>query len=68
MAFDLLIFALTAYKTISGVWQRGMPLTRLLIRDASMYFGIMSLVNVANVLTYYTTWVMRLTQVDNRAD
>ncbi|KAL1672531.1 hypothetical protein EV122DRAFT_283860 [Schizophyllum commune] len=56
MAFDLLIFALTAYKTIAGVWQRGMPLTRLLIRDASMYFGIMSLVNVANVLTYYTTW------------
>ncbi|KAI4524692.1 hypothetical protein K525DRAFT_253110 [Schizophyllum commune Loenen D] len=50
MAFDLLIFALTAYKTISGVWQRGLPLAAHAAFDKRR---IMSLVNVANVLTYY---------------
>ncbi|KAI5888135.1 uncharacterized protein SCHCODRAFT_0112385 [Schizophyllum commune H4-8] len=70
MVFDLVIFALTAYKTFDAVRRPDMPLSHLLVRDgssqrpaylattnkeisAALYFGIMVVLNAADVATYY---------------
>ncbi|KAL1663015.1 hypothetical protein GGF50DRAFT_116429 [Schizophyllum commune] len=55
MVFDLMIFLLTVYKTMEAFRQPEMALSYVLLRDACMYFGLMVLLNVANVITYYTT-------------
>ncbi|KAL1742453.1 hypothetical protein HDZ31DRAFT_65977 [Schizophyllum fasciatum] len=53
MAFDLMVFLLTAHKTLEALRQPKMALSRVLLRDACLYFGLMALLNAANVITYY---------------
>ncbi|KAF8876006.1 hypothetical protein BD779DRAFT_1804447 [Infundibulicybe gibba] len=57
-AYDSIIFALTVIKT----WRAGrdmefrarlLPLTTLLLRDGAIYFAVMALSNLANILTFY---------------
>ncbi|KAI5827204.1 hypothetical protein K523DRAFT_392114 [Schizophyllum commune Tattone D] len=77
MAFDLVVFTLTAYKTFGSVRRPDMPLSHLLIRDgesllpikfattdvvvsAALYFGIMVVLNAADVATYYVRAVFSL--------
>ncbi|KAJ7362338.1 hypothetical protein DFH08DRAFT_840743 [Mycena albidolilacea] len=49
--FDSTIFILTLYKALSRRTP-GLDLVTVLLRDGSIYFGIILLVNVANILTY----------------
>ncbi|KAI5827198.1 hypothetical protein K523DRAFT_330577 [Schizophyllum commune Tattone D] len=53
MVFDLIVFVLTAFKTMEAVREPKMALSRVLLRDACLYFGFMVLLNAANVVTYY---------------
>ncbi|KAL1695368.1 hypothetical protein GGG16DRAFT_99992 [Schizophyllum commune] len=39
MVFDLIVFALTAFKTMEAVREPKMALSRVLLRDACLYFG-----------------------------
>ncbi|KAF8874545.1 hypothetical protein BD779DRAFT_1678688 [Infundibulicybe gibba] len=56
-AYDSIIFVLTLAKT----WQAGrkikinrpLPIIALLLRDGSIYFAVMALANLANILTFY---------------
>ncbi|KAI0088762.1 hypothetical protein BDY19DRAFT_144887 [Irpex rosettiformis] len=56
--FDLMIFCLTIARTYKtrihyyGVGRK-MDLVTLMVRDGAMYFGVMVLVQGANVVTYY---------------
>ncbi|KAG2146027.1 uncharacterized protein EDB93DRAFT_1329001 [Suillus bovinus] len=61
--FDLLIFVLTVYKICKT---RGFPWLSLITRrnifdvvfqDGAMYFGAMALINIPNILTYYSASV-----------
>ncbi|KAF9469555.1 hypothetical protein BDZ94DRAFT_1242693 [Collybia nuda] len=53
--YDALLFALTVSKT----WTTGKSyatsvlVSRILLRDGSVYFGVITLSNFANILTYY---------------
>ncbi|KAJ7882575.1 hypothetical protein B0H14DRAFT_3128781 [Mycena olivaceomarginata] len=46
---DIIVFALTFRRAIQGI----SPLHQRLATDGSMYFGIIVLANLANVLTFY---------------
>ncbi|KAF8876008.1 hypothetical protein BD779DRAFT_178612 [Infundibulicybe gibba] len=56
-AYDSIIFALTLMRT----WRAGrnievraqLPITTLLLRDGAIYFAVMALSNLANILTFY---------------
>ncbi|KAF8874546.1 hypothetical protein BD779DRAFT_1804908 [Infundibulicybe gibba] len=56
-AYDSIVFVLTLVKT----WQAGrkiqirprLPIVALLLRDGSIYFAVMALANLANILTFY---------------
>ncbi|KAF8874553.1 hypothetical protein BD779DRAFT_1678695 [Infundibulicybe gibba] len=56
-AYDSMIFAFTLAKT----WQAGrkvrihgrLPIIALLLRDGTIYFAVMALANLANILTFY---------------
>ncbi|OCH84210.1 hypothetical protein OBBRIDRAFT_839875 [Obba rivulosa] len=52
MAFDTLVFILTVNKTISShnTWKGS--LFHVMLRDGSIYYGIMALTNVANIITF----------------
>lgn len=52
--FDFLVFGMTLYKTLTlpGGRHRGTELLTILIRDGSLYFAVIVLVNVANILTF----------------
>jgi hypothetical protein len=61
--FDLLIFVLTVYKICKT---RGLPRLSLMTRrniidiifqDGAMYFGAMALINIPNILTFYSSSV-----------
>jgi len=52
LAFDTLIFALTVYKSIALHVGGVSSLFALMLRDGSVYFGVMVASNVANILTY----------------
>ncbi|KAF5388968.1 hypothetical protein D9757_005044 [Collybiopsis confluens] len=50
--FDLSVFSLTLWKTLSqGIVGRGSVLT-IVVRDGSMYFGIITLFTLANILVF----------------
>ncbi|KAJ7096601.1 hypothetical protein B0H15DRAFT_825705 [Mycena belliarum] len=51
LVFDVMIFALTVYKSLK-YGTRGGELFDLLFRDGAMYFGILIASNVINILTY----------------
>jgi len=52
LAFDTLIFSLTVYKTFALRVGSGSGLLSLMLRDGSIYFGVMVTSGVANLLTY----------------
>ncbi|KAL1742449.1 hypothetical protein HDZ31DRAFT_75513 [Schizophyllum fasciatum] len=54
LAYDLIVFGLTAGKTLAAVRRpRAPPLIHVLLRDGALYFGVLSMSNLANILTYY---------------
>jgi len=52
LAFDTLVFTLTVYKSLSLRRESGSSLLSLMLRDGSVYYGVMVASNVANILTY----------------
>ncbi|KAG6810987.1 hypothetical protein H0H92_009526 [Tricholoma furcatifolium] len=53
LVFDTLVFALTVYKSFTVRRIRlGVGLFGLLLRDGSMYFGVMIFSNIANILAF----------------
>ncbi|KAJ7362331.1 hypothetical protein DFH08DRAFT_799382 [Mycena albidolilacea] len=50
--FDCLIFFLTLYKALSRQYSTGAQLLNVLLRDGSIYFGVVLLANVSNILTF----------------
>ncbi|KAJ3918990.1 hypothetical protein F5877DRAFT_66929 [Lentinula edodes] len=59
LLYDLLLFGMTLAKAYQARYQlgprhiRGMSLISVIIRDGTIYFAIMSLVNFVNVFTFY---------------
>ncbi|GLB40565.1 hypothetical protein LshimejAT787_0804360 [Lyophyllum shimeji] len=52
LVFDFLIFSMTVYKSF-GRDRRGRPLLNILIRDGAVYFAIMVIAGLANILSFY---------------
>ncbi|KAF7289774.1 hypothetical protein MIND_01351300 [Mycena indigotica] len=54
-AFDTVVFLMTVYSAYSTRKRTGptVSLQTLFVRDGAMYFGIVALVNLLNILTYY---------------
>ncbi|KAF8874534.1 hypothetical protein BD779DRAFT_250683 [Infundibulicybe gibba] len=57
-AYDSMIFALTLIKTWRAAWnidirKQRLPVITLLLRDGAIYFAVMALSNLANILTFY---------------
>jgi len=50
--FDTLIFIMTVYKSVALHVGSRSTLLSLMLRDGSVYFGVMAAFNVANILTY----------------
>ncbi|KAJ7624742.1 hypothetical protein FB45DRAFT_1060944 [Roridomyces roridus] len=50
--FDLVVFALTLYRALSQRQQNRSNLLHVLLRDGCIYFGVMVLCNLANILTF----------------
>ncbi|KAJ6468128.1 hypothetical protein C8R47DRAFT_1200993 [Mycena vitilis] len=50
--FDCMIFLLTLYKVFSRRRPNGTDLLTVLLRDGSVYFGVMVMSNVSNILTF----------------
>ncbi|KAJ7488258.1 hypothetical protein FB451DRAFT_1226818, partial [Mycena latifolia] len=50
--FDCMIFLLTLYKVFSRRRPNGTNLLTVLLRDGSMYFGVMFMSNLSNILTF----------------
>jgi hypothetical protein len=50
--FDCLIFFLTLYRALSRRYSTGLHLLRVLLRDGSLYFGVVLISNVSNILTF----------------
>jgi len=52
LVFETLIFALTVYKSLALRARSGSGIFALMLRDGSMYFGLIVAATVANILTY----------------
>ncbi|CAA7268611.1 unnamed protein product [Cyclocybe aegerita] len=52
LIFDSLVFGMTLYKSLTLPRLRGVNLISVLLRDGSMYFGIIMVSNFTNVLTF----------------
>jgi len=52
LVFDMLVFILTVYKSLLLRRASGMNLLILMLRDGSMYFCVMIISNLANMLTF----------------
>ncbi|KAJ7162803.1 hypothetical protein C8R43DRAFT_1123476 [Mycena crocata] len=50
--FDCTIFFLTLYKALSRRRSSGIELLAVLLRDGSIYFGVIVMSNLANILTF----------------
>jgi len=50
--FDALIFAMTAYKSATLPRLRGASLINVLFRDGAIYFGVIAVSNLTNILTF----------------
>ncbi|KAJ3781451.1 hypothetical protein GGU10DRAFT_109015 [Lentinula aff. detonsa] len=61
LVYDILLFGMTLSKAYQARYQlgtqhlRGMSLISVIIRDGTIYFAIMTLVNFVNVFTFYVT-------------
>ncbi|KIY65996.1 hypothetical protein CYLTODRAFT_399460 [Cylindrobasidium torrendii FP15055 ss-10] len=53
LVFDGVIFYLTVHKAIELNKQRGVNLLRILLRDGAVYFAVMIIANVANIITFF---------------
>ncbi|KAF8189492.1 hypothetical protein K438DRAFT_1832686 [Mycena galopus ATCC 62051] len=51
-AFDCLIFFLTLYRALSRRYRTGLLLLNVLLRDGSLYFGVVLISNVSNISTF----------------
>ncbi|THH04356.1 hypothetical protein EW145_g5588 [Phellinidium pouzarii] len=52
LLFDSVIFTLTFYKAI-GIWRMGTRrLTHVLIRDGTIYYLVLAMANLSNILTF----------------
>lgn len=51
LAFDVTVFVLTLYKAAKMGYNT--PLIQILVRDGSLYFVVLFLVNLANILTLH---------------
>jgi len=56
--YDTILFGLTIAKTWNGRHEHGItrisvPIIRLIFRDGSIYFAVMALANLSNILTFY---------------
>ncbi|TFK41785.1 hypothetical protein BDQ12DRAFT_720597 [Crucibulum laeve] len=63
LVFDSLVFGMTLYKSLTLPRRRGINLLSVLLRDGSLYFGVIVASNLANILTFllggpYTRGVM----------
>jgi len=52
LAFDVVVFFLTLYQSILIVRTSRRPLISTLLRDGVLYFAILTVVNLANILTF----------------
>ncbi|KAJ7882160.1 hypothetical protein B0H13DRAFT_2667432 [Mycena leptocephala] len=50
--FDATIFLLTLYRALSHHRAQGLDLVTVLVRDGSIYFGIIVIANISNILTF----------------
>jgi len=52
LAFDTLVFILTVVRAVQvgGLWKG--TLCRIMLRDGAVYYGIMVMANIANILTF----------------
>ncbi|KAJ6576046.1 hypothetical protein DFH09DRAFT_1311495 [Mycena vulgaris] len=50
--FDCTIFSLTLYRALSKRRSQGLDLLTVLLRDGTIYFGVMVASNVSNILTF----------------
>ncbi|KAF7761913.1 hypothetical protein Agabi119p4_9905 [Agaricus bisporus var. burnettii] len=53
LMFDVLIFVMTLYKTLSLPNGNGIGLLSMLMRDGAVYFGAMVVVNIGNIITFF---------------
>ncbi|KAE9398763.1 hypothetical protein BT96DRAFT_858890 [Gymnopus androsaceus JB14] len=59
--YDSILFGLTLYQThksrrsITGMGRLRIPLVSLMLRDGAIYFAVMALANLANIMTFYLT-------------
>ncbi|KAJ7888322.1 hypothetical protein B0H14DRAFT_2693571 [Mycena olivaceomarginata] len=58
--FDCLIFFLTLYKALSRQYSTGAQLLNVLLRDGSIYFGVVLFANVSNILTFIVSLLILL--------
>jgi hypothetical protein len=52
LAFDAIVFCLTLYKSLLIVRTSRRPLISTLLRDGVLYFAILTIANLANILTF----------------
>ncbi|KAK0489519.1 hypothetical protein EDD18DRAFT_1359413 [Armillaria luteobubalina] len=53
LVFDIMVFALTLHKALQLQRAGGVSLLTLLLRDGSVYFGVIIASNLANILTFF---------------
>ncbi|KAF8072078.1 hypothetical protein FPV67DRAFT_1483845 [Lyophyllum atratum] len=53
LLFDILIFSMTVYKSLRRSPARDRTLLHILLRDGAIYFGIMAIVGLANILSFH---------------
>ncbi|KAG7448380.1 uncharacterized protein BT62DRAFT_702350 [Guyanagaster necrorhizus] len=53
LVFDIMVFTLTLHKALKLQQTGGVSLLTLLLRDGSVYFGVIIASNLANILTFF---------------
>ncbi|KAK0203923.1 hypothetical protein DFS33DRAFT_1384198 [Desarmillaria ectypa] len=53
LVFDIMVFTLTLHKALQLQRAGGVDLLTLLLRDGSIYFGVIIVSNLANILTFF---------------
>ncbi|KAK0439346.1 hypothetical protein EV421DRAFT_856409 [Armillaria borealis] len=53
LVFDIMVFTLTLHKALQLQRVGGVSLLTLLLRDGSVYFGVIIASNLANILTFF---------------
>ncbi|KAG6907332.1 hypothetical protein DXG01_009378 [Tephrocybe rancida] len=51
--FDVLIFGMTLFKSWGRGYAGGRSFFKLLLRDGAIYFGIMAIAELVNILTFH---------------